>query len=76
MKQMSFDDIDATNSWKYLNFINSENASVMVVAMKSYMHIDLPGDWLIEAYVSGRLFQDMTVRGKLLTTARIYLEYA
>ena len=73
---MSFDNIDVTNSWEYLNFINSENASVMVVAMKSYMHIDLPGDWLIEAYVSGRLFQDMTVRGKLLTTTRIYLEYA
>ena len=31
---MSFDNIDATNSWKNLNFINSENASVMVVAMK------------------------------------------
>ena len=39
---MSFDDIDVTNSWKYLNFINSENASVMVVAMKSYMHPYLP----------------------------------
>ena len=39
---MSFDDIDVTNDWKYLNFINSENASVMVVAMKSYMHPDLP----------------------------------
>ena len=39
---MSFDDIDVTNSWKYLNFINSENASVMVVAMKGYTHPDLP----------------------------------
>ena len=25
---------DVTNGWKYLNFINSENASVMVVAMR------------------------------------------
>ena len=49
---MSFDNIDVTNSWKYLNFIN---ASVMVVAMKSYMHPDLPSVWLIEAHVSGRL---------------------
>ena len=31
---MSFDNTDMTNSWKYLNFVNSENASVMVVAMK------------------------------------------
>ena len=31
---MRFDNTDVTNSWKYLNFINSENASVMVVAMK------------------------------------------
>ena len=68
--------IDVTNNWKYLNFINSENASVMVVAMKSYMHPDLPSVWLIETYISGRLFQNMIVRGKLLTTARIYLEYA
>ena len=52
---MSFYNIDVTNSWKYLNFINSENASVMVVAMRSYMHLDLPGDWLIETHVSGRL---------------------
>ena len=26
--------IDVINSWKYLNFINFENASVMVAAMK------------------------------------------
>ena len=39
---MSFDNIDVTNRGKYLNFVNSENASVMVVAMKSYMHPDLP----------------------------------
>ena len=31
---MSFGSIDVTNSWKYLNFINSENASVMVVGMR------------------------------------------
>ena len=31
---MSFGNIDVTNSWKYLNFINSENALVMVVEMK------------------------------------------
>ena len=31
---MSFDNIDVTKSWKYLDFINSENASVKVVAMK------------------------------------------
>ena len=54
---MSLVYIDVTNSWKYLNFINSENASVMVVAMKSYMHLDLLGDWLIETHVSGRLLQ-------------------
>ena len=54
---MSFDNIDVTKSWKYLNFINSENASVMVVAMKSYMHPDLPSVWLIEAHVSGRLLR-------------------
>ena len=31
---MSFGNIDVTNSWNYLNFINSENGSVMVVAME------------------------------------------
>ena len=31
---MSFGNIDVTNSWKYLNVINSENASVMVAVMK------------------------------------------
>ena len=31
---MSFGNIDVTNSWKYLNFIISENASVRVVEMK------------------------------------------
>ena len=55
---MRFDNPDVTNSWKYLNFINSENASVMVVAMKGYMHPDLPSVWLIEAHVSGRFFQE------------------
>ena len=52
---MSFGNIDVINSWKYLNFINSENTSEMVVAMRSYMHLNLPGDWLIETHVSGRL---------------------
>ena len=36
---MSFDNTDVTNSQKYLNFINSENASVMVVAMKKVICI-------------------------------------
>ena len=31
---MSFGNIDVINSWKCLSFINSENASVIVVAMK------------------------------------------
>ena len=31
---MSFGNIDVINSWKYWNFINSENASMIVVAMK------------------------------------------
>ena len=31
---MSFDNIDVTNRGKYLNFVNSENASVEVVVMK------------------------------------------
>ena len=31
---MGFGNIDVINSWKYLNFINSENTSVMVAAMK------------------------------------------
>ena len=48
---MSLVYIDVTNSWKYSNFINSENASVMVVAMKR------SSVWLIEAHVSGRLFR-------------------
>ena len=43
---MSFDDIDVTNSWKYLNFINSKNTSEMVVEMRSYMHLDLLSVWL------------------------------
>ena len=55
---MRFGNIDVINSWKYLNFINSENASVMVVAMKSYMHPDLPSVWMFEAYVSGILFRE------------------
>ena len=52
---MSFGNIDVINSWKCSNFINSENASVMVV--EGYMHLDLPSVWLIEAQVSGRLFR-------------------
>ena len=54
---MSFDNIDVTNRGKYLNFVNFENASVMVVAMKSDMHPDLPSVWLIEAQLLGRLFR-------------------
>ena len=38
---MSFGNIDVINSWKCLNFINSENASVIVAAMKIYMRQDL-----------------------------------
>ena len=53
---MSFGNIDVINSWKYLNFINSENASVMVVAMRSLYASILTKCWLIEAQVSGRLF--------------------
>ena len=45
---MSFGNIDAINSSKYLNFINSGNASVVVAAMKGYMHQDLLSAWLIE----------------------------
>ena len=54
---MSLVYIDVTNSWKYLNFINSENTSKMVVAMRIYMHQGLLGDWLIETHVSGRLLR-------------------
>ena len=32
---MSFDYIDVINNRKYLNFINSENALVLVAAMKN-----------------------------------------
>ena len=55
---MSFGNIDVINSWKYLNFINLENASVIVVAMKkkTYMHQDLQSVWLIEVQIPGRLF--------------------
>ena len=31
---MNFGNTDVINSRKYLNFVNSENASVMVAAMK------------------------------------------
>ena len=31
---MSVGNIDVIDSWKYLNFINSENASVIVAVMK------------------------------------------
>ena len=54
---MSFGNIDVINSWKYLNFINSKNASVMVAAMRRLYASDLPSVWLIEAQVSGRLFR-------------------
>ena len=36
---MSFGNIDEINSWKCLNFINSENASVIVVAMEKVIGI-------------------------------------
>ena len=52
---MSFCNIDAINSSKYLNFINSGNASVVVATMKGYMHQDLLSAWLIEVQVPGRL---------------------
>ena len=53
---MSFGNIDVIKSWKCMNFINSENASVIVAAMeKIYMHQDLPSVWLIEVQISGRL---------------------
>ena len=53
---MSFGIIDVINIWKCLNYINLENASVIVATMKSYMHEDLLSAWLIEVHVSGRLF--------------------
>ena len=53
---MSFGNIDVINSWKYLNFINSENDLVIIAAMKIYMHQDLLSVWLTEVQVLGRLF--------------------
>ena len=53
---MSFGNIDVINPWKYLNFINSKNASEIVTAMKCYIHGDLQSVWLIEVHISGRLF--------------------
>ena len=54
---MSFGNINVINNSKCWNFINSENASVIVVAMeRSYRHQDLPNVWLIQVQVSGRLF--------------------
>ena len=53
---MSFGNIDMINSWKCLNLINSENASVIVPAMKIYTHQDLLSVWLTEVQVPGRLF--------------------
>ena len=53
---MSFGNIDVINNWKYLNFINSENASMIDCSnRKNYRHKDLPNVWLIEVQVSGRL---------------------
>ena len=57
MKKMSFGKVDVTNCWKYLNFINSENASVMVVAMRRLYASRLTKCLVIEAYVSGILFR-------------------
>ena len=46
---MGFGNIDVINRWKCLNFINSENAPVLVAAMeKGYMHQDSPSVWVIE----------------------------
>ena len=53
---MSFGNIDVINSWKYMNFINCENASVMVAAMKT-LYASRLTKWLIEVRVSGRLFR-------------------
>ena len=39
-----------------MNFINFGNASMVVAAMKGYMHQDLLSAWLIEVQVPGRLF--------------------
>ena len=36
---MSFDNTDVTNSYKCLNFINSENASVIVAAIEKVIGI-------------------------------------
>ena len=40
-------------------FYNSENALVIVAAMKCYIHGDLQSVWLIEVHISGRLFREM-----------------
>ena len=53
---MIFGNIDAINSWKYWNFINSENSLVIVVAMKRLYASRLTKCWLIEVQVLGRLF--------------------
>ena len=53
---MSFENTDVTNHWKYLNFINFENASVIVVARKSHKHQDLLSVWVTEVQVLGRSF--------------------
>ena len=68
---MSFGNIDVINSWKYLNFINSENDLVIFATMKSYMHQDLLSVWLTKVQVSGRLLGHGKV-GKTMTKAKIY----
>ena len=69
---MSFGNINVINSWKCLNFINSKNCFMIVVAMeRSYRHQDLPNVSLIEVQVSGRLLGHGKV-GKTMTKARIY----
>ena len=68
---MSFGNIDVINSWKCLNFINSENASVIVAAIKKYMHQYLLSVWLTEVQVSGRFLGHGKV-GKTMTKAEIY----
>ena len=47
--------LTARSVW-ILECYNSENASVIVAAMKYYMPRDLQSVWLIEAQIPGRLF--------------------
>ena len=64
--------IDVTNSWEYLNFINSENASVMVVAMKRLYASRLSKCLVDWNSCFRKIISSMAMRGKTLTNARIY----